>query len=53
MFVGIAALFSGYHILLGVFTLDQPAHSSPVIVAMALYAAATIIAVHPAIHRGI
>jgi hypothetical protein len=39
--VGIAALFSLYHVLLGLFTLEVPHSSGPVIVAMGLYLVAT------------
>lgn len=46
--VGIAALFSAYHILLAAFTIDQPRHPGLVIVAMALYGVATIISLLPA-----
>jgi hypothetical protein len=39
--VGIAGLFSVYHVVLGVLMLDRPDHIAPVIVAMVLYLAAT------------
>lgn len=47
MFVGIAALFSAYHILLAAFTIDQPQYPGPVIVAMVVYGVATIISLLP------
>jgi hypothetical protein len=39
--VGIAALFSLYHVLLGILMLDRPEHLGPVFIAMALYLIAT------------
>ncbi|MGV8884462.1 MAG: hypothetical protein ACOH1T_02575 [Microbacteriaceae bacterium] len=42
-----AALFSGYHVVLGVFSLGIPKSPGPVIVAMVLYAIATTISLLP------
>ena len=47
MFIGIAALFSAYHILLALFTIDQPRNPIPVIVAMIVYGVATAISLLP------
>jgi hypothetical protein len=47
--VGIAVLFSLYHIVLGLLTLDVPRNPLPVVAAMVLYAAATGISL---VHRG-
>ncbi|MBC7590948.1 MAG: hypothetical protein H7226_07885 [Salinibacterium sp.] len=47
LIVGIAALFSAYHILLALFTLGQPRHPGPIIVAMAVYGVATMISLLP------
>ena len=41
--VGIAGLFSVYHVVLGVLMLDRPDTIAPVIVAMVLYLAATVL----------
>jgi hypothetical protein len=47
--VGIAVLFSMYHVVLGLLTLDVPRNAAPVIGAMVLYAVATGISL---VHRG-
>ncbi|MGV8896800.1 MAG: hypothetical protein ACOH10_04940 [Rhodoglobus sp.] len=47
MFISIAALFSAFHILLAVFTIDQPRAVGPIFVAMAIYGIATIISLLP------
>lgn len=47
LILGLAALYSGYHILLGVYSLDVPDRPGPVIVALVLYAVATIISLWP------
>jgi hypothetical protein len=47
LIVGMAGLFSAYHLVLATYTIDQPRHAGPVIVAMVLYAIATIISLLP------
>jgi len=47
LIVGMAALFSAYHLVLATYTLDIPFHKTPIFVAMALYAAATIVSLLP------
>lgn len=47
IFIGIAALFSSYHILLAWFTIGVPRHTGPVFVAMALYGVATLVSLLP------
>ena len=47
LIVGIGALFSAYHILLALFTLGQPRHPDPIIVAMVVYGVATVISLLP------
>jgi hypothetical protein len=47
LIVGMAGLFSAYHLVLATFTLDQPRHSGPIFVAMAVYAVATVISLLP------
>lgn len=47
LIVGMAGLFSAYHLVLATYTLDIPRHTAPIFVAMALYAAATIISLLP------
>jgi hypothetical protein len=47
LIVGMAALFSAYHLVLATYTIDQPHHAAPVIVAMVLYAIATVISLLP------
>jgi hypothetical protein len=46
--IGLAALFSLYHLLLAAVSLSMPAHPAPIIVCMVLYAGATAIALWPA-----
>lgn len=48
---GIAAVFSLFHIVLGVYSLNVVAHPAPVIAAMAIYAAATAVSLAPLGHR--
>ncbi len=48
LLVALGALFSGYHIVLGVTSLDVPASPVPTIVALVLYAFATTISLWPA-----
>ncbi|ARC57458.1 hypothetical protein AS850_10260 [Frondihabitans sp. 762G35] len=45
--VGLAALFSLYHLLLAAASIDIPAHPGPVVVSMVLYAAATAAVLWP------
>ncbi len=45
--VGLAALFSGLHIVLGISALDAPDSPWPAVVAMVLYAAATVVSLAP------
>ena len=47
LIVGMAALFSAYHLVLATYTLDIPFQTTPIFVAMALYAAATIVSLLP------
>ena len=47
LIVGIAAFFSAYHILLALFTLEQPRNPAPIIVAMVLYGIATLVSLLP------
>lgn len=47
LIVTMAALFSGYHIVLGLYTVDVPADHVPVLAAMALYAAVTALCLVP------
>ena len=47
LIVGMAALFSAYHLVLATYTIDQPRNQGPIYVAMALYAIATIISLLP------
>lgn len=47
LIVGLAAVFSGYHLVLAFYTIDIPASPQPVYVAMALYAVATVISLLP------
>jgi hypothetical protein len=47
LIVGMAALFSAYHLVLATYTLDQPEHVEMVFIAMAIYAIATIISLLP------
>ena len=45
--VGLAGLFSAYLLVLAVYTIDQPRHQSPIFVAMALFALATVVSLLP------
>jgi hypothetical protein len=45
--VGLAAVFSAYHLVLASVSLDVPRHQAPYIVAMVLYAVATAISLLP------
>ena len=47
LIVGLAAVFSAYHIVLGLYTIDVPRNPIPVFVAMALYAIATVVSLLP------
>ena len=47
LIVTMAALFSGYHIVLGLYTIETPADPVPVLAAMVLYALATTISLLP------
>lgn len=47
LIVGMAALFSAYHLVLATYTIDQPRHQGPIFFAMGLYALATIISLLP------
>ena len=44
----LAGLFSAYHVILGVYTLDVPSSPWPTVVALALYAIATVASLWPA-----
>ena len=45
--VGLAAVFSAYHLVLATYTIDIPRHPGPIFVAMAIYAVATVISLLP------
>jgi hypothetical protein len=47
LIVGMAALFSAYHLVLATYTIDQPRHPGPIFAAMAIYAVATVISLLP------
>lgn len=47
LIVGLAAVFSGYHLVLALYTIDVPLDARPVYVAMGLYGAATVISLLP------
>jgi hypothetical protein len=47
LIVGMAGLFSAYHLVLATYTIDQPRHAGPIFVAMAIYAVATVISLLP------
>ncbi len=47
LIVSMAALFSGYHIVLGLYTIEVPANPLAVLAAMVLYALATTISLLP------
>ena len=43
----VAAFFSGYHVILGLYSLNEPASSVPILVAMGLYVVATTASLWP------
>lgn len=45
--LGLAALFSAYHVVLGIYSLDVPQSPLPAIVAICLYAMATVFSLWP------
>jgi len=47
LIVGMAGLFSAYHLVLATYTLDIPRQTGPIFVAMGLYAVATILSLLP------
>ncbi|KFF59036.1 hypothetical protein JF66_14190 [Cryobacterium sp. MLB-32] len=47
LILGLAALFSGYHILLGIYSLNLPLSPAPIIAAMVLYAVASVLSLWP------
>ena len=47
LIVTMAAIFSAYHIVLGLYTIDSPADPIPVLAAMVLYATATTVSLLP------
>jgi hypothetical protein len=47
LIVTMAALFSGYHVVLGLYTIDLPANPLPVMMAMALYGLASTVSLLP------
>ena len=47
LFLGLGALFSAYHLFLGLSSLSIPANPAPAIVAMIIYAVATVISLWP------
>ena len=47
LIVGMAAVFSAYHIVLAIYTIDQPRNPGLVVIAMAIYAAATAVSLAP------
>ena len=47
LILGLAALFSAYHIVLGIYSLNVPASKTPIIVAMVLYGTASIASLWP------
>ncbi|MEP6480571.1 MAG: hypothetical protein ABJA94_01030 [Rhodoglobus sp.] len=47
LIVGMAGLFSAYHLVLATYTLDQPRHQAPIFVAMAIYTVATVVSLLP------
>jgi len=47
LIVSLAAVFSGYHVILGLYTIDVPANPLPVLAAMVLYVAATAVSLSP------
>ena len=47
LIVVVAALFSGYHVILGLYSINEPASSVPILVAMGLYVVATMASLWP------
>lgn len=47
LIVTMAAIFSAYHVVLGLYTIDVPTNPLPVLAAMALYASATALSLAP------
>lgn len=47
LIVTMAAIFSMYHVVLGLYTIDVPEHPVPILAAMALYASATALSLIP------
>ena len=47
LILGLAALFSTYHLLLGIYSINLPASKAPVIAAMVLYAIASVASLWP------
>jgi hypothetical protein len=47
LIVGMAGLFSAYHLILANYTIDIPHHRAPIYVAMALYVVATVVSLLP------
>ena len=47
LIVGMAALFSAYHLILANYTIDIPHHRAPIYIAMALYVVATVVSLLP------
>jgi len=47
LMLGLAALFSGYHILLGIYSINLPRSAAPVIAVMVLYGVASIASLWP------
>jgi len=47
LLVGLAAIFSAFHVVLGLYAIDVPDSVGPVLVAMALYGAATALSLTP------
>jgi len=45
--LALAGLFSAYHVILGIVSLDTPASPVPAIIAMALYVVATVVSLWP------
>ncbi len=47
LIVTMAAIFSAYHVVLGLYTIDVPENPLPILAAMALYASATALSLMP------
>lgn len=47
LIVSLAAVFSGYHVILGLYTIDVPSNPLPILAAMVLYVAATAVSLSP------